>query len=270
MSVPKPEVDSYDYELLDDYVAQVLEIVGWRRAHLARELGVSPSALSKWLLGYRMPSRERRHKLVDILFFALEATESNASVVSREELLRAAGLAESREPSGGGLIHDFAHFRSPRPYGDLVGQDPSHSASGSRRAETTTQATKGATNAALWKRLLGPILTMKQVQRLLRLQTSEEVNELVNQRRLLALPAEHGVVRYPAFQFTDAGEVYPTIPTILEIFDGAVETQYTVASWLQSPKEYLEGNTPIGWLERGRDPDRVIAGAEQAAARLAS
>jgi hypothetical protein len=49
-----------------------------------------------------------------------------------------------------------------------------------------------------------------------------------------------------------------------------VETPYTIASWLKSPKESLEGETPLRWLERGSKPDLVIEAAKLTAARLAS
>jgi hypothetical protein len=54
----------------------------------------------------------------------------------------------------------------------------------------------------------------------------------------------------------------------MRIFDGIAMTPYTIASWLVGPKDYLEGETPIRWLQLERDVDPVIEGAEVAAARL--
>ena len=91
---------------------------------------------------------------------------------------------------------------------------------------------------------------------------------MVRRKQLLALPTLIGQVVYPAFQFGEQGGVYPSIERILRIFDGIALTPYTIASWLRGPKDYLEGETPMRWLELERSADPVIAGTEVAAARL--
>lgn len=99
--------------------------------------------------------------------------------------------------------------------------------------------------------------------------SNQTLRTLAEKNELLALSTTSGEVVYPDFQFNKAGRVYPDLPRILAIFDGAVVTAYTIASWLKGPKDYLGGVTPIRWLELERDPALVIAGAEVAAARLA-
>lgn len=121
---------------------------------------------------------------------------------------------------------------------------------------------------AAWRELLGPLLDDTQVRELLKV-SSQDLHAMVDEHALLALPTKAGETVYPRFQFTAEGRVYPALPRILAIFDGAVVTTYSVASWLKGPKDYLGGLTPIRWLELERDPESVIAGAEVAAARLA-
>ena len=120
---------------------------------------------------------------------------------------------------------------------------------------------------AAWRELLGPLLDDTQVRELLKV-SSKDLRAMVDEHALLALLTKAGETLYPRFQFAEDGRVYPDLRRILAIFDGVVVTTYTVASWLKGPKEYLGGVTPIRWLELGRDPAPVIAGAEVAAARL--
>jgi len=62
----------------------------------------------------------------------------------------------------------------------------------------------------------------------------------------------------------------PDVLRIRRILGEAVVTSATIDAWFESPKPYLDGATPYEWLERGGDAERVVAGAEQTAARLAS
>jgi hypothetical protein len=119
-----------------------------------------------------------------------------------------------------------------------------------------------------WRRVLGPLLSVDEVQQRLGLVSQREVAELVRRKQLLALPTREGRIVYPAFQFDEQGRVFPDIERIIRIFDGIALTPYTIASWLNGPKDYLDGETPIRWLQLERDVDPVIAGAEVAAARL--
>src|SRR3954447_1247395 len=75
-------------------------------------------------------------------------------------------------------------------------------------------------------------------------------------------------ISYPAFQFSPNGRLYPEIAKILEIFSDVVETPYTIASWLVSPQDLLEGETPIAWLRAGKDSSQVLAAAQRSAGEL--
>ena len=83
------------------------------------------------------------------------------------------------------------------------------------------------------------------------------------------MPTRDEEVAYPAFQFASDGTLHPAIARIIDILGVVVATPYTIASWLQSPRAQLDGETPIRWLQLGRDPERAIAEARITAAHLA-
>jgi hypothetical protein len=121
----------------------------------------------------------------------------------------------------------------------------------------------------VWEAFLGPLLSREQVRRLLRVESDQEVEDLVQGKQLLALPTDEGNTVYPAFQFGQNGKPYPAIARVIELLDSVAITPYTIASWLMSPKPYFGGTSAIRWLEMGRDPRRVVAEARLAAAHMA-
>jgi hypothetical protein len=121
---------------------------------------------------------------------------------------------------------------------------------------------------AAWREHLGPLLDTKQVQLLLGVRTRQAVNDLVKRRRLLGLPTKGRRLLLPAFQFTTAGRPYPVLPDILETFEGAVVSPWTVASWFNTPQPLLKKKTPAEWLQLGRDPGLLKEAARHSASRL--
>jgi hypothetical protein len=120
-----------------------------------------------------------------------------------------------------------------------------------------------------WPKLLGPLLRAEDVRELVGLTSLEELDELVRQWRILALPTRRGGVVYPAFQFDDDGQPFSAIAEVIEILAPVAVTPYTIASWLMSPKPYFEDQTPIQWLKSGRTPRHVVAEARLAADHMA-
>jgi hypothetical protein len=116
-----------------------------------------------------------------------------------------------------------------------------------------------------WPKLLGPLLHAEDVRELVGLSSLEELDELVRQWRILALPTRQGGVVYPAFQFDDDGQPFPTIAEVIEILAPVAVTPYTIASWLMSPKPYFDDQSPMQWLESGRTPRHVVTEARLAA-----
>lgn len=116
-----------------------------------------------------------------------------------------------------------------------------------------------------WREYLGTYLSTEEVQQRLGIATPEAVAQLVEDKQLLAVPTKDGPA-YPAFQFTEEGELHPTISRVIGIFAPVVATPYTTASWLRGMR--FDGQTLQAWLQGGGDPETVIRAAELAVARL--
>ena len=125
-----------------------------------------------------------------------------------------------------------------------------------------------AASDLVWHKQLGPLYSSKQVREVMGRGTRQSVSELVKRRRLLALPQEDGRLAFPAFQFGAGGRRLPGLEHILQAFDGATETQYTVASWFVTPEPLLEGKTPAEWLRRSRAQAPALKAARRYVARL--
>jgi hypothetical protein len=119
---------------------------------------------------------------------------------------------------------------------------------------------------AAWRQLLGPLLDTAQVRAILN--PEDRQDDPSKRARLLVLPGFDGRKLYPAFQLDLNGRPYPEIAAIVEIFSDAIETPYTIASWLLSPQDLLEGETPIAWLQAGKDSTQVLEAAQRSAVKL--
>jgi hypothetical protein len=119
-----------------------------------------------------------------------------------------------------------------------------------------------------WGQVLGPLFDTEQVKTILGVRSRQGVHDLANRKRLLALGPAQGRKRYPAFQFGEAGRPFAEIPEILRIFEGAVQTPYTIASWFVSPQDLLEGQTPAAWLHQRRDSAVLFEAARRSAGEL--
>lgn len=125
-----------------------------------------------------------------------------------------------------------------------------------------------AASETIWGKYLGPLLETEAVQTLLRVNSRQAVSDLAKRRKLLTLDASGGRKLYPAFQFNPSGRPYPEIAQIIEIFTGAVESPYTIASWFVSPQDLLDGETPMAWLKSHKDSSRLLEAARRSAGEL--
>lgn len=125
-----------------------------------------------------------------------------------------------------------------------------------------------AASDIIWRKHLGPIYTSKEVRELMGRGSRQSVSELVKRRRLLGLPQRDGRLGFPAFQFIPGGRRLPGLEAILETFEGAVKTPYTIASWFMTPEPLLEDATPAEWLRTGRDEALAVKAAWRYAERL--
>jgi hypothetical protein len=125
-----------------------------------------------------------------------------------------------------------------------------------------------ATAGLHWERHLGPMLGWRQVAELLgTVATRQGVNDLQKRRRLIGLRSKSGELAYPLFQLSE-GKPLPGLPRVLEAFDGAGVDSWTVASWLVTPQELLEGGSPADALKSGASVDLVVEAARRTAAGL--
>lgn len=108
-----------------------------------------------------------------------------------------------------------------------------------------------AASNLLWAEHLGPAYTTRYVRDLFG-STKQAVSDRVRRGTLLALRNEAGDLIYPAFQFGPDGQPLAGVADVIAAFKGAVETPYTIASWLVSPEAELGGSTPVEQLRRGR------------------
>jgi hypothetical protein len=75
--------------------------------------------------------------------------------------------------------------------------------------------------------------------------------------RIFAVPWD-GELRYPAFQFDDAGTPLPSVRSVLDVFRGA-GSDWQVALWFATPSPYLPGEArPVAFLS---DAERLAAAA---------
>ena len=121
-------------------------------------------------------------------------------------------------------------------------------------------------SALLWEREVGPLVTTSQLEALLRV-SRQAINEGVWSHRIFALPMEQGDCVYPLWQFGPNSEPLRGIAEIVNLFADAVETTWTIASWLVADEPELDGRPPIEVLRSGDRAD-VLEAARRYAERL--
>jgi hypothetical protein len=124
-----------------------------------------------------------------------------------------------------------------------------------------------AASDVLWERHLGPLYSTKQVRELMGIGSRQAISERAKRRRLLAVPGSDGKPVFPAFQFAGR-RLLPGLGAILDTFQGAVESPYTVASWFVTPEPLLDDKAPAAWLRESGAPDRALQAASRYAERL--
>lgn len=122
---------------------------------------------------------------------------------------------------------------------------------------------------SLWRRHLGGLLSLQDVQAMLGVRTRQAIHDLVRRGRLLGLPTREGRTVYPCFQFGPDGRPYPEIASVLLVFHATGANHWTVASWFTTEQPELGGRTPAAWLADGQDAERLVEVARHSAAPLA-
>lgn len=115
-----------------------------------------------------------------------------------------------------------------------------------------------------WAAQLGPAYRQLDVARLL----GKSKQAVSSDRGLLKLEMRNRDIAYPAFQF-DGRRTLPGIRSVIAVLDPAVATAWTTASWLTSPTDALDGQTPVQALRRGA-ADAVLDLARRTARAMAA
>jgi len=123
--------------------------------------------------------------------------------------------------------------------------------------------------AGVWARHLDGLLDAEQTRGLLGVSSRQAVHDLVRRGRLLRVRNSAGRALYPANQFDEHGRPFAVVGDLIETFQNADVSSWTIASFLSSPQELLGGQTPRRWLLDGGAPDRVREAARRIASRLA-
>jgi hypothetical protein len=125
-----------------------------------------------------------------------------------------------------------------------------------------------AASDVLWERHLGPLYSTRQVRELMGIGSRQAISERVKRRRLLSVPGSDAKPVFPAFQFTGSGRTLPGLGEVLDVFQAAVASQYTIASWFVTPEPLLANKTPAAWLRDAGARDRAVQAASRYAERL--
>lgn len=164
---------------------------------------------------------------------------------------------------------DLLRFYSPEDQRRFWAMIRRHEAKLVEAVEAVSGVLRALERHRHWREALGPLLDLESIRTIFGDPSAAEAEALAGQQRLLALRAADGRRLYPGFQFTEQGRLYPEIETILGIFTEVVTTPYTIASWMVSPQDLLEGETPAAWLRAGRDAALLLEAARRSAAKLA-
>lgn len=147
--------------------------------------------------------------------------------------------------------------------GALTGADAAAAADVGRRAALLVDS------ATAWAEHLGRLLDVRAAMEVLGVTTRQAVYDLAGRHRLLGLSRQGGGMAFPAFQFDPTtGRPYDVLPALLATFAGAGVDAYTVATWLATGQDELEGRSPASLLADPAAADALRQAAERSAARL--
>ena len=118
-----------------------------------------------------------------------------------------------------------------------------------------------------WNDVLGPFYGPGQIAVYLGGISRQAVADRRARHTLLALKTADGVWVYPAFQFDEHGEVLKGLPALLKVLASSLD-DWSLAGWLMSPFDSLDGVSPIEWLRRGEELAPLLGLAQREAARF--
>ncbi len=124
-----------------------------------------------------------------------------------------------------------------------------------------TAVLEGDLGDRAWRHQVGSSLSQRDAARLL----GRSEQAISKDQRLLRLSRRDGRPVYPVVQF-DGRRQRHGVAAVVEALSGAVGA-LTIASWLTSPNDALDGARPVDALDRGRN-DIVVGVARRFANRM--
>jgi hypothetical protein len=104
---------------------------------------------------------------------------------------------------------------------------------------------------------------------LLGVSTRQAVYDLVSRGRLLGLRRDGGSMVFPVFQFDPAtSRAHPVVVDVLAAFSSSGVDSYTVATWLATGQDELDGASPASMLPDAAAADAIRVAARRTATRL--
>ena len=113
-----------------------------------------------------------------------------------------------------------------------------------------------------WAEQLGPVYRQSDVAALL----GVSKQAVSTNPGLLRLDMRDGSVGYPVWQF-DGDRPLPGVRQVVLELETAVASTWTIASWLTSANQDLDGQTPLAWLQHG-EVTPIVTAARRVAHRL--
>lgn len=100
-----------------------------------------------------------------------------------------------------------------------------------------------------WPDQIGPVYTTEGLATVLGLEPTE-VDLMRIKRLVLAVHTEEGDWLYPAAQLSLAPDVIPGLSDLISLFESGSIDDYTLASWLLTPRSIFDGLSAVQWLEK--------------------
>lgn len=119
-----------------------------------------------------------------------------------------------------------------------------------------------------WSSVVGPVFVTNQLCRILGI-SRQALADRCRRGTLLCLKTADGHNVYPVFQFNDQHRVLPGLAEVLQTFDRSTVDDWTLAGWLLSEFDALDGRSIIDAVRAGDQHQQVVALAREQADRYA-
>jgi hypothetical protein len=110
-----------------------------------------------------------------------------------------------------------------------------------------------------WDQAVGPFYSTSGIATLLGGVSRQAVADRRRRSTIFALQTTEGDWVYPTFQFDSHLSIYPALGSIRQRLPETSIDGWTLAGWLTTPHDGLEGSSIVEWIHQGGDADTVEA-----------